>query len=87
VDTADDIDYAGLKEYLQTRFKKTTSIRYEIRYRSVSEGRKDVVFVDFTYSASYKIESNESEAWRRKVADNRLELVRKGAGFKVLSGM
>ena len=87
VDTSDDIDYAGLKEYLHTRFKQTTSIRYEIRYRSVSEGRKDVVFVDFTYSASYKIVSSETEAWRRKVADNRLELVRKGAAFKVLSGM
>ncbi len=90
VDTADDIDFEGLKAYLEGEFKDTSSIRYEIRYRSVSEGRKDVIFVDYTYSASYKIpggEENEADAWRRKVADNRLELVHKGEQFKVLSGM
>lgn len=96
VDTSDDIDLAGLKEYLETKFKKTSGIRYEIRYRAVSEGRKDVIFVDYTYSASYKIPTTDTcaappcpdgDVWRRRVADNRLELLHTNGTFKVLSGM
>ncbi len=87
VDTSDDIDYDGLKEYLEKQFKDTRAIRYEIRYRSVSEGRKDVIFVDFTYSASYKIPTPHGDVWRRRVADNRLELTRQGEDFKILTGM
>ncbi|MGC4092070.1 MAG: hypothetical protein QM756_30150 [Polyangiaceae bacterium] len=87
VDTSDDIDRAGLQDYLESRFKETRSIRYEIRYRQVSPGRKDTFFVDFTYSASYKIPTPDGEAWRRRVADDRLELVRNGESFKILSGM
>src|SRR4051812_13750994 len=33
VDSADDMDYGGLREYLEGRFKDTRAIRYEIRYR------------------------------------------------------
>ena len=88
IDTSDDIDYAGLKDYLEGRFKETRGIRYEIRYRAISAGRKDVIFVDYTYSASYKIPTPEGDAWRRRVADNRLELVRdEKQGFKIISGM
>lgn len=88
IDTSDDIDYAGLKDYLETKFKETRGIRYEIRYRNISAGRKDVIFVDYTYSASYKIPTPDGDAWRRRVADNRLELVRdEKQGFKIISGM
>jgi hypothetical protein len=87
IDTTDDIDYVGLKEYLETKFKATRGIRYEIRYRAISAGRKDVIFVDFTYSASYKIPTADGDAWRRRVADNRLELVHDKESFKILSGM
>jgi hypothetical protein len=88
IDTSDDIDFAGLKEYLETKFRQTRAIRYEIRYRNISPGRKkDLLLVDFTYSASYKIPSPEGEVWRRRVADDRLELVRQGEHFKIVSGM
>lgn len=87
IDSTDDLDYAGLKEYLETRFKDTTAIRYEIRYRRVGEGRQDTIYVDYTYSASYRIPSTNGDIWRRKVADNRLELVPEGESFKILSGM
>jgi hypothetical protein len=88
IDTSDDIDFTGLKEYLETKFRQTRAIRYEIRYRNVSPGRKkELVLVDFTYSASYKIPSPEGEVWRRRVADDRLELVRYGEKFKIVSGM
>jgi hypothetical protein len=96
VDTSDDLDLDGLKAYLHKEFSKTTAIRYEIFYRDISLGRSNQVFVDYTYSASYKVpgpiipgsaNSAPNEVWRRRVADNRLELVRNGDSFRILSGM
>jgi hypothetical protein len=87
IDSSDDLDYAGLKLYLENKFRATKAIRYEIRYRRVGKGRQDVVFVDYTYSASYKIPSEQGDVWRRKVDDNRLELVPQGDSFKILAGM
>lgn len=87
VDASDDMNYEGLEEYLNSQFKQTTAIRYEIHYRNVSEGRKNTVLVDFTYSASYKIPTSHGDVWRRRVADNRLQLAREGEGFRILSGM
>lgn len=87
IDTSDDIDYAGLRAYLETRFAATKAIRYEIRYRRVGKGRKDTVYVDYTYSASYKIPTDKGDVWRRRVADNRLELLPKGDSFLIVSGM
>jgi hypothetical protein len=87
VDTSDDLDFAGLKAYLDTQFRDTKAIRYEIFYRDVSAGRSNQIFVDYTYSASYKVPSSHGDVWRRRVADNRLELARDGEKFRILSGM
>jgi len=35
VDASDDLDYAGLQEWLTQRFDNARAIRYEIRYRRV----------------------------------------------------
>jgi hypothetical protein len=86
-DATDDLDFAGLRDYLDDKFKQTRSIRYEIRYRRVGEGRKHSLFVDYTYSASYKIPTPTGDLWRRRVAENRLELVPQGESFRILSGM
>jgi hypothetical protein len=86
-DSTDDLDYAGLRDYLQDQFKQTRAIRYEIHYRRVSEGRKKSIFVDFTYTASYKIPSPQGDLWRRRVADNRLEIIPSGETFRILAGM
>jgi len=92
VDTSDDLDLQGLSDYLHKEFAQTRQIRYEIFYRDISIGRANQVFVDYTYSASYKVPrpgatSPDEAVWRRRVADNRLELVRDGEKFKILSGM
>lgn len=87
IDAMDDLDYAGLKKYLTERFRETKAIRYEIRYRRVGRGRNDEVFVDYTYSASYKMVTGEGDVWRRSVADNRLELIPNGESFRILAGM
>jgi hypothetical protein len=86
-DSSDDLDFDGLKEYLEGQFKQTRAIRYEIHYRRVSEGRKKTLFVDYTYTASYKIPSPTGDLWRRRVADNRLEIMPQGESFKILAGM
>ena len=58
-----------------------------MHYRRVSPGRRNTIFVDYTYTASYRIPSPTGEQWRRRVADNRLEIVPSGESFKILSGM
>jgi hypothetical protein len=87
IDTSDDLDYAGLKVYLEGKFRDVKAIRYEVRYRDVSRGRNEEVFVDYTYSASYKIPTPKGDVWRRRVADNRLELKPEKQGYKILAGM
>ncbi len=88
IDASDDLDYSGLKDYLETEFRKVSAVRYEIRYREVSRGRNDRIFVDFTYSASYKLPTGEgTSVWRRKVADNRLELLEQDDAFRIVAGM
>lgn len=86
VDASDDLDYAGLREYLTNRFQDARSIRYEIRYRRVVKD-DDRIFIDYTYSASYRIPGSEGEEWRRRVDDNRLELVPTQEDFLILAGM
>lgn len=86
VDASDDLDYAGLRGYLTDKFQAASAIRYEIRYRRVVR-EEDKVFIDYTYSASYRIPSANGEEWRRKVEDNRLELVPHKDGFQIVAGM
>jgi hypothetical protein len=86
VDASDDIDLAGLEEYLSDRFQDASAIRYEIRYREISreEGR---IYVDYTYSASFRIPGVSSEEWKRRVEDNRLEIVEEDGKLRIIAGM
>jgi hypothetical protein len=83
----DDIDFDGLKDYLTATFVKTQTIRYEIRYRKVSVSETKKIFVEYTYSASYRIPGLKGEEWKHTVADNRLELVQDGEAYKITAGM
>ena len=89
VDASDDMDYAGVRSFINKEFRDSRAIRYEIRYRRVlwaDEG--DRVYVDYTYSASFKIAGPENkDEWRRTVAENRLELEIEGDEFKIVSGL
>lgn len=83
----DDIDFDGLKDYLTSTFVKTQTIRYEIRYRKVTFAENKKIFIDYTYSAGYRIPGMKGEEWKHTVAENRLELTPEGESFKILSGM
>jgi hypothetical protein len=86
VDASDDLDYAGLREYLTSKFQDARAIRYEIRYRRVVK-EENVIYVDYTFSASYRIPGQKGEEWRNKVDDNRLELVPHQDEYRIVAGM
>ena len=86
VDASDDLDYEGLRDYLNDKFVKVKSIRYEIRYRRILR-HNDLIFIDYTYSASYRITGSKGDEWRRRVEDNRLELVPFQDEFRIVAGM
>lgn len=83
----DDLDYDGLKQYLTSNFVKAEGIRYEIRYRHVTFTPSSKVFVDYTFSASWRIPGIKGDEWKHTVADNRLELVPEGETYKIVSGL
>jgi hypothetical protein len=85
--SSDDIDYGGLRTYLSTKFKMTKAIRYEIRYRRISETETKIINVDYTYTASFQIPTTKGDIWNRAVRENRLQLIREGDSFKILGGM
>lgn len=87
VDATDDLDYAGLKAYLEGEFVRARAIRYEIHYRRILKNDRDGWDVAYTYSASYKLPDGEAEVWHREVADNQLVLVAAGDSFKIVAGM
>lgn len=86
---ADDTDYDSLKETLAGLFAKTSQIRYEIRYQKVIFTENNHVLVNYRYSASYRTGTTETERgeWHHTIADNQLDLVPDGEGFKILAGM
>lgn len=86
VDPTDDLDYAGLKAYLQGKFQDASAIRYEIRYRKVHK-EKNLIFIDYTFSASYRIPGAKNDEWRHRVDDNRLELVPYQDDYRIVAGM
>ncbi|HXX67312.1 MAG TPA: hypothetical protein VEK07_09030 [Polyangiaceae bacterium] len=83
----DDADYDRIREFLTGQFLRTTGIRYEIRYRHVTLTQNSHIFVDYTYAAAWKVPGVKGDEWHHEVADNRLDLVRDGDSYKIVSGM
>lgn len=83
----DDVDYSTLKDFLTTTFQATDAIRYEIRYRRVTLTETNHIYVDYTYAAAWKLPGVKGDEWHHQVADNRLDLVRDGESYKIVSGM
>lgn len=84
--TEDDIDYGMLQDRLARLDGDVLEVRYEMRYRRVIY-RSDRVLVDFTYTGRFKVRGPEGERWSRRLADNRLELVRVGGEYRIISGL
>ncbi|UJR79124.1 SnoaL-like domain-containing protein [Sandaracinus amylolyticus] len=84
--TEDDIDYGLLQERVARLAEDVIEVRYEMRYRRVTF-RSDRVVVDFTYTGRFKVQTAEGERWARRLADNRLELVRENGEYRIVSGL
>jgi len=83
----DDVDLSGLGERLQQTFgPDLLSVHYDIRYR-------DVVFlptkvlVDYTYIGRFRLNTSEGPRWERRLAGNRIILVKHKDGYRIASGM
>ncbi|MFO0548872.1 MAG: hypothetical protein U0271_10820 [Polyangiaceae bacterium] len=94
-DASDDMDYAQFKAFLTGESKNTlgfsfqdaTGIRHEIRYRRITR-QDNRIYVDYTFSASFRVPTNTGDAWKRKVDENRLELILDDSGhYKIVAGM
>ena len=83
----DDADFDKIRDFLTGDFLRTTGIRYEIRYRRVTLTETNHIFVDYTYAAAWKLPGLKGDEWHHQVADNRLDLVRDGDSYKIVSGM
>lgn len=86
MDASDDIDFAGLKQFLTERFDDAVGVRYEIRYRRVTR-ENERIFVDYTISGSWRIPTTQGDQWKRMVDDNRLEIIEVDDDFRIMTGM
>jgi len=82
----DDLDLSSLREKLALWSEQVLDVRYEIRYRRVSYER-DRVLVDYTYTGSFRVGTPDGDRWARRLADNRLTLVREEGEYRIVSGM
>lgn len=84
---SDDIDYSRLREFLTSRFKRTTRIRYRIEYQDVRlNGTQAEVdsYIDATFVYQ---EPNANAKWRRLTDYNRFTLHKDGALWRFVSGL
>jgi hypothetical protein len=79
---SDDVDYAALAATLRGALRASSKVNYVFRYRSITWSG-DVVRVDYRYSASFR----HRDRVQQLSDTNRLELIRNGASFQLLSGM
>jgi hypothetical protein len=82
----DDLDRRRLADRLELLKDRVKEVRYDIRYRRVTY-KGDRVLVDFTYAASFLLETHEGERWMRRLADHRMVLRREGEEYRIISGM
>jgi hypothetical protein len=86
-DPADDIDYAGLRELLSTRFKHTNQVRCRIEYHDL-EIRGETALVDAWIDAAFVYENPDGPPrWQRFTDYNRFQLVRDGNTWRFISGL
>lgn len=82
----DDMDRGALVAALSRWNTDVLDVRYEIRYRRVTYNA-DRVYVDFTYTGSFKLRTVDGDRWSRRLADNRVELIRVDNEYQIISGL
>lgn len=86
LESEDDMDRDSLATALSRWSEDLRDVRYEIRYRRVTYNM-DRVMVDFTYTGSFKLRTIDGDRWSRRLADNRVELIRENNEYRIISGL
>jgi hypothetical protein len=86
----DDIDSTSLAERLAAWSGRVTDVRYEIRYRHVRFDELGRIYIEYRYTASFRMTGADGTArWSRRVSDNRAVLRRdeESDALKFISGL
>ncbi len=87
--TQDDFDYDQLRDRLAAWSERVLDVRYDIRYHRIT-WEEQRVYVEFQYSASFRVARGEGDQWARRIAAHRVELARDDEGehrFRILTGL
>lgn len=82
----DDMGIEELKQKLKRWRQSLSDVRYEMRYRRVTYDY-DRIYVDYTYTGKFRIDTPDGPKWSRRLADNRLTLEPTRDSYRILSGM
>lgn len=86
-DGSDDVDFHGLKKLLDTRFQRSSKIRYHIEYQAVRVRGRDAS-VDTYVDATFVYEPEQGgPRWRRLTDFNRFQLIKDGGRWQFVSGL
>ncbi len=84
-ETQDDYNYKGLKSHFSKHFKQVNDLQLNITLKDVKvDGNQ--ARMDYHYVTRYLIKLPSGERWQVTDELNRLELVKEGADWKVISG-
>lgn len=86
LETSDDHDFDRLRERMPELDEQVLDVRYDVMYRNVSF-QPDRIFVDFRYSASFKLATPDGDRWVRRFSEHRVILVKEEGELRILSGM
>ena len=84
-ETDDDYNYDGLAAHFTGHFQKIKKVQLQLDLKRV-EVAGDQAIVDYRYVTRYLMGLPSGEKWQVTDEINRLELVREGDTWKVLSG-
>ena len=85
-ETEDDYNFEGLKSHFAEHFKQVRDLQLNINLKDVRiDGEK--AHMDYHYVTRYLVKLPSGERWQVTDELNRLELVKEGQDWKVISGL
>lgn len=84
--TRDDYDAEKLSEVFEMMAEHAESITYKVMVKGV-EVDKDRAFVDYEYEYAYQYGMGDDVKWDAGLEVNRLELIERGDGWEIVSGL
>lgn len=90
-DPSDDVNYEGLKEFLQKHFDKLETLQVDFMVHKIApdEDNENKVYVEYRYVSRYQLKLPSGEQQWHVDPDvlDRLTLIKEGGDWKILSGL